>query len=275
VADRVDRFLGPGNVPSRSTADGSIFLFESRAALTPPYDNEGHIEIYRFSDADGTLTCVSCNPTGAAADSDAHLQSRNPGLLTSVPPVDAVSKIPNVTADGLRVFFQSDEALALGDVDGKTDVYEWTAEGAGACEREGGCLSLISSGRSAEDDYLYAVTPDGHDVFFWSGDRLVSQDPDGTPSIYDARIGGGFPDEPPPPNPCLGEACQPLAVAPNDLTPASIGFKGAGNVSAGAHHRRCRKHMVRRKGRCVKRRTKSRNHAKPHRRAGHKQGGSK
>jgi hypothetical protein len=248
--------IGPGADPSRSSADGSILIFESRAALTD-YDNGGHAQIYRY-DADAPPTeqfsCVSCNPTGVAAHSDAMLQSLPPLLLVSLPPVNSLAEIANLTPDGNRAFFQSADQLAVGDVDGKVDVYEWQAEGIGGCERSGGCIHLISGGRSANDDYLYAVNQNGSDVFFLSGDRLVAGDRDSVPSIYDAREGGGFP-EPMPPVECLGEACQPPPAAPDDAVPASSSFEGPGNPKA-KPKRRCPagKRKVRRAGktRCVK-----------------------
>lgn len=219
---------GAASDPSRSTPDGAVLVFESRASLTG-YDNAGHREVYRYA-ADNGLTCVSCNPTGVAATSEAQLQSNFGAQLTDAfPPVNEMTPIANVTTDGKLVFFQSADRLANGDVDGRIDVYEWEAEGAGGCAREGGCIRLISGGRSFGDDYLYAATPDGSNVFFESGDLLVPQDLESTPSIYDARVGGGFPAPAPPPDECLGETCQPTPTTTNDPTPASAAFHGPGN----------------------------------------------
>jgi hypothetical protein len=252
---------GPGADPSRTTPDGSVFVFESRANLTD-YDSEGHSEIYRYDADAGSLLCLSCNPTAVAAESDAQLQS-NPGAqFDPFPPVNALAKIENVTSDGQAVFFQSADPLVVGDVDGKIDVYEWKAEGAGTCGTKGGCLALISSGRSAANDYLYAMTPDGRDVFFETGDLLVTQDRDGTPSIYDARVNGGFPSPASPAPPCSEDACQ----GPPDAVPGLPGAggltsatsRGAGNVKP----RRCgkRRRKVRRHGklRCVPKHAKGR-----------------
>ena len=168
------------------------------------------------------------------------------------PPVNALSQIANVTEDGGKAFFQTADPLVLGDTDDKVDVYEWEAEGKGGCELAAGCVHLISGGHSAGNDYLYAMTPDGSDVFFESGDTLLRQDPDATPSIYDAREGGGFPQPPPPPAECLGEACQPSVTAPSDPTPAIFDF---GGPAINPRPAPCRKgkHAVRRHGkrRCV------------------------
>lgn len=255
VAPRQARFIGPANDPSRTTADGTILVFESRAQLTD-YRNEGRSEIYRYSSENGRLNCVSCNPTEASATGDARLESRYAPLLFSVPPVNAVSQIANIALGGDAVFFQSAERLAPEDTDGKLDVYEWKASGA-ECDREAGCLELISSGRSSGDDYLYGVTPDASSVFFFSGDTLVDADRDSTPSIYVARVGGGFAPPPAPPAPCVGDACQPVVTGPEDLSPASAGFVGPGNSVP--HRKSCpagkRKVRSGKKGksRCLKR----------------------
>ena len=262
---------GPANDPSRTTADGAALIFQSRARLTS-YENGGHAEIYRYEEAAAPgerLRCVSCNPTGSPAASDAELESETPKEFVPFPPVNALSHIENVTRDGARVFFQSADRLAAADRDGRIDVYEWQAPGTGGCSLGAGCIHLISGGRSHGDDYLYAMTPDGHDVFFESGDLLTTEDRDATPSIYDARVGGGFPFAPAPPGECLGEACQPTVVSTQDVTPSSLSFRGAGNLST--HHRKScprGKRRVRRHGkpRCVARhRNRHHRHRKHHR----------
>ena len=200
------RTAGPAADPSRATADGSVFVFESHANLTE-YDSGKHSEVYRYNATDESLTCVSCNPTGVAAESDAQLESNTGPPLLAGPPVNALTHIANVTSDGSRVFFQSADRLVPADNDGKVDVYEWVAQGTAGCGRASGCVSLISSGHSAGNDYLYAMTPDGDNVFFESGDLLVGADTDTTPSIYDARAGGGF-AEATEEEPCQGDACR-------------------------------------------------------------------
>ncbi|HKT82437.1 MAG TPA: hypothetical protein VJQ84_01230, partial [Solirubrobacterales bacterium] len=214
------RFRGPANDPSRSSADGSILVFESRAQLTD-YANRGHSEIYRYVAAGGELNCVSCSPTEAPASTDARLVARYAPLLSSTPPVNAISQVQNIADGGQVVFFQSAERLAAQDVDGRIDVYEWKAPGVDGCGRPLGCVFLISGGRSAGDDYFYGATPDATTVFFFSGDQLVPQDRDSTPSLYAARIGGGYPPPPQAPPACLGDACQPTVIPPPDPPIAS------------------------------------------------------
>jgi hypothetical protein len=246
-----------------------VLVFESRAKLTA-YENAGHSEVYRYQDQPqgGTLTCVSCNPTGIPASADAQLQSKFGLAFDVFPPVNSATPVANLTADGSKVFFQSAERLASGDVDGKLDVYEWEAEGTGECARPDGCITLISGGRSHSNDYLYAVSPSGNDVFFESGDSLVAQDPDTTPSIYDARaphVSGeavGFPLEPPPPAECTGEACQPSVAAPAEVTPSSSVFQGPVNPRP-THCAQPRRRNANGSARCGHHRRVSHHH-KPH-----------
>jgi len=261
--------------PSRATANGAILLFESRAKLTA-YDPEGHAEVYRYDAEAPGLRCLSCVPTGVPASGEASLQSVKQ-VEDAPEPLERYSPVDNLAPDGQRAIFQSTEALVLADTDGVQDVYEWEEEGVGSCRSEGGCVYLISSGTSGrptsgEPNYLYAASEDGRDVFLYTGDLLLpAEDPDETPSIYDARVEGGFPPPRGSAGECLGEACQPAAQAPGDPVQS---LKGAGNVASEAPRARCPKgkRAVRRDGkvRCQRRHAKHKKHR--HRRAGAKRG---
>jgi hypothetical protein len=214
--------------PSRATPDGQVFVFESHVKLTEA-DPGGQVEIYRYDAAAPSLACISCNRTGAAARS-ARLQSFSRDLFDNTP-LNQFASAVNLASDGRRTFFESDDRLVPADNDGLQDVYEWEQNGAGSCQTAQGCIYLISSGESAEANYLFGMSDDGRDVFIVTSDLLVpSRDPNATPSIYDARENGGFPTPPSPPGECLGESCQPASVAPEALRPASSTFVGAGNV---------------------------------------------
>jgi hypothetical protein len=223
---------GVGNDPSRTTPDGSVLVFQSRANLTA-YDSGGHSEVYRYTAGD--LSCVSCSPSNAAASSDAGLE--DPTGLEQESPVLSRVEIANVTTNGKTVFFETGDALVAGDGNGNGDVYEWEAEGVGGCTAAGGCLGLISSGQSSRRSYLYGMTADGHDVFFWTAGALVAQDHNqGTPTIYDARVGGGFPPPSEEQPPCQGDACQGQASGPPSLAaPGSSAGAGSGNVKQHRH----------------------------------------
>ena len=229
---------GPGNESSRTTSDGGVLIFESRAQLTS-YDNAGHTEIYRYEATDKSLACVSCNSLIGQSTGDARLQELK---LINAPTV-----IHNLTEDGRRVFFESSEPLLSSDSDGVNDIYQWSEEGTG------GSLDLISSGQSVQyplaetvnstpaPNVLLSVTPGGKDVVFLSQDALVPGAPEGgVTAIYDARIGGGFPVSPEP-SICSEEDCRtPLkTLAPSSLSPSSESLKGSGNVKPRRHKRRC------------------------------------
>ena len=183
-----------------------------------------------------------------------------PGWENEFQPSRALSE------DGRRLFFESYDALVPGDTNGAVDVYEWEATGEdpsnGKCTEaspsysppNSGCLSLITSGTSPEETAFIDASADGSNVFFLTQSSLLPADP-GLRDLYDARVDGGFPEPEPIPPLCEGEACQNAPGAPNDPTPGSLSFQGAGNVneSPPAH---CPKGKVRRKGRCVAKRHK-------------------
>jgi hypothetical protein len=243
--------------PSRTTPDGGVLLFESRAALAG-YDPEGHAEVYRYDLAGAALSCLSCNPTLAAASGEASLQSiMQNSLLGAKEPLGPYAFVPNLRADGRRAFFQSTEALVPADTDNLQDVYEWEDQGVGSCKREGGCIYLLSSGHSSRNDYLYGVGDSGDDVFFRSADLLLRSDSDETPSIYDARVEGGFPE--PEEEGCQGEGCRPgLTPAPGMPNLGSSGTGPSGNVKP----KKCAKgkHKITKNGktRCVRKQHKHR-----------------
>ncbi|MGN6276275.1 MAG: hypothetical protein ACTHNP_10160 [Solirubrobacterales bacterium] len=238
--------------PSRTTPDGGVLLFESEAPLTP-YNSKGHTEVYRYDSNEQSLTCISCNPTGEAAEGEATLQSASL-FKGEAQPFGFFASVANLRADGERAFFQSTEPLVPADADGLQDVYEWEAQGIGTCERPGGCVYLISSGQSSRPDYLWGVSDSGNDVFFRSSDLLAGSDADETPSVYDARVDGGFAKEEG--GACnLNEACPGTSQTPPSFpTPASSATGPSGNVP----HRPCPrgKKLAKRHGRkvCVKRR---------------------
>jgi hypothetical protein len=249
--------IGRADSPTRATPDGRVFVFQSHAQLTA-YDNAGHGEVYRYepaADPGGRLLCVSCDPANAPASADAMLadpSSPQVGVTRS-------TQIANVTDDGQAVFFESPDQLLPEDANDVVDVYEWKADGAGGCERLAGCLGLISSGQGEGDSYLYAMSADGHDVFFRTRERLVGADVPGSPSIYDARIGGGIP-EPPSKEPCQGDACQGNGTIPPLLPTPGASGSDPGNLPAGNTKPPCPKgkHKVKKGGktRCVKRAAK-------------------
>ena len=267
---------------TRVSPDGARIAFESRAPLTG-YDNAGEdgrpsVEVFVY-EAGGELFCVSCNPSGARPSSTSELRrpyEPPPQSTSGQTHVPAAAWIPTwehklhasnvLSDDGGRLFFNASDALLPRDTNGAQDVYEWEAPGVGRCNTEDasyfpqndGCLYLISSGESSEESEFWEASPDGRDVFFTTSSSLLPQDP-GSIDLYDARVDGGFP-QPAEQPPCEGESCQSPPSAPNDPTPASAAFRGAGNLTPIATRKSCRKGKVKRRGRCVNRHRKAAEH---------------
>jgi len=242
----------PTTGTARVSSDGTHLLFLSAAKLGE-FDNtdlgkgtpDSQAYLYDATGA-GTLTCVSCNPTFGRPLGPSSI----PG---SVPNGSAESstnsyKPRSLSGNGRRVFFDSKDALALADTNNDVDAYEWEAQGEGSCTKAGGCLALVSSGRSAGGGSFIDASADGTDAFFLTDGSLVSSDP-GASDLYDARIGGGFPD-PIPPILCEGDACQSLPSPPVDPTLTTL-LSGPGNPGVRYPKAKCPKGKVRRKGRCV------------------------
>ena len=252
--------LEPHQRTARVSPDGSHAAFTSLAPLTG-YDNsdattgEATKEVYLYDAAAKKLLCASCNPSGArplsVATEGTRFSARIPGFETQMHAAHVLSD------NGTRLYFESADTLSPADSNGAVDVYQWEAPGAGSCKaaspsfspQDEGCIDLISSGQSPIDSRFVEATADGRDVFFATLSSLLPQDY-GLIDIYDAREGGGLP-MPSAAASCEGEACQSPPAPPNDPTPGSSSFEGAGNVNeAGA--KPCKRGKVRRGGKCVK-----------------------
>jgi hypothetical protein len=249
----------PATGTSRVSADGTKLLFVSTPPLTG-YDNkdlntgllDSQVYLYDASGA-GALVCVSCNPTferpiGASTIPGAVANGTAPGSTQMYKP-------RVLSVDGRRVFFESRDAIGAQDTDSAPDVYQWEAQGEGSCNRAGGCLSLLSGGKAEGGASFADASADGADAFFITAGSLVSTDP-GATDLYDARVGGGFP-APQPPIACEGDACQPLPSEPVDPTLTTL-LTGPGNpaVRYPATGKHCKKGYVKRKGKCVKKKSK-------------------
>jgi hypothetical protein len=226
-----------GSKSSRVTAPGTTLLFSSTEPLTG-YDNEDehshekYYELYLYDAPTGELTCVSCNPTGARPTNLAYLVT-NTVLEGGTVSVNTPVLTRNLSSDGNRVFFETEEALLPHDENGKMDVYEWERKGSGGCaDSSGGCLYLISTGTSTSPSYFGDASAEGSDVFFFTRQSLVGQDQDYNSDIYDARVGGGTAAQNMVALPCASEnACHGAASSPPVFgAPSSATFAGAGNL---------------------------------------------
>lgn len=224
IADAADASnYPPATGAARVAANGNL-AFLSSAPLTG-FDNDGYAEAFVYAPAAGTLTCASCNPSGARAVGAASI----PGAPAngSAPAAPRPYKPRALSSSGARLFFQSRDKLSQADTNAAPDVYQWEARGSGDCQRPGGCVALVSSGRSPGGASFVDASADGDDVYFLTDGSLVPGDPD-LVDLYVARVGGGFP-VPPVPIPCLGDACQPVPSPPDDTLPATLVPRDEGN----------------------------------------------
>ncbi len=241
----------PTTGTARVSADGTRLLFVSTAQLSG-YDNTDlntglpDSQVYLYDAAAEGLTCVSCNPTNQRPIGPSSI----PGSLAngSVEGSTDSYKPRVLSAGGRRVFFDSRDALVLTDTNNDQDAYQWEAQGEGSCAAPGGCVSLISSGRSTEGAIFIDASADGSDAFFLTDGSLVGTDA-GARDLYDARVGGGF-SEPIPVLSCEGDNCQVLPPEPQDPTLTTL-QSGPGNPAV-SYGKRCRPGFVKRKGKCVK-----------------------
>jgi hypothetical protein len=254
---------------SRVTPDGRHLLFGSRAAGTGPtgYDqtcdaNGGRCrQLYVYDYDSQRLACASCNPTGARATGDAFTTAdANRGDATFTFLQNA-----SLSDDGRRVFFSSPDPLVPEDRNDRIDAYEYDAAT--------GTEHLLSSGRDPSDSVFLDASPSGNDAFFVTRQQLTGTDVDNSYDLYDARVGGGFPEPPPTPPACAGEACRaPQSATPAASAPGTGAITGDGNLPSKPKAKpkpkpkRCRKGFVRKRvhGRttCVKARKKPRHAAK-------------
>jgi hypothetical protein len=208
--------------------------------------------------------CVSCDPSGARPHG-VEYGSLEPGLdgtnLLWHPERLLGGSVPSWTSYQFgslyqprflsgagRVFFNSREALVAGDVNGAGDVYEFEPVGvpagvnacgegtAGFSVRLGGCLGLVSSGKTAGESGFLDASLSGGDVFFFTKGKLSRADFDQSRDVYDAHECSVA-------VPCLSEAlavpgpcdseesCKgsPAAQPETFGMPASGTFTGQGN----------------------------------------------
>jgi NHL repeat-containing protein len=260
----------------RVTPDGKYLLVQTKFAYDPVSDRDSDVDLYRWDETQAWV-CVSCQLPGVP--SAGHVNTFEPelklvsGQVGNIPAaVSTVVPESTISDDGQRIFFTTPDALVPEDLNGETgcpvaqefgtgqmylyscqDIYEW----------HDGTLSLISSGTDTSEPVgLLGATHDGSDVFFTTTERLVGWDADTSTDIYTAHAGGGFPEPPPAPPGCEGEACRgPRSTAPSSTGAGSAAFQGPGNPKGQPNQRKCpkgkRRVLRRGKVRCIapKRRT--------------------
>ena len=130
-----------------ASADGSVIVFQTSAALVTA-DHDNSVDVYQRSA--GTTTLVSTGPSGGNGANDAEAW--------------------NVSADGARIVFQTDERLVAADTDSGIDIYE----------RAGGATTLLSTG------------PAGGNGAYGLSMSVVGASTDGTKSAFRNTRGSLF-----------------------------------------------------------------------------------
>ena len=301
------------DLTARVSPNGRYLAFMSERSLTG-YDNrdaqtgQRDQEVYEYDATSETLTCASCNPTGARPQgvSAEQIDTGHGGIAGGFLVLPSSNRVaanipgwtPSITggssnyqsrylSNSGRLFFNAADALAPKDSNGTEDVYQYEPEGVGNCapasssgsvvfeSASGACVGLISSGLSGRESAFLDASESGDDVFFLTAAKLGGRDFDSAYDVYDARVGGGEAEEVKPVE-CIGDACQQPANPPEDPTPGSLSFSGP---EEGPNHAegtpttsRCAKGKVRRAGRCIARHHKKARHKK---RANPKRGGLK
>lgn len=251
---------------AQASPGGRYLAFSSIASLTG-YDNVGTClvggakgpcrEAFLYDSASARLVCASCNPTGEPPVGSATLRRTANGA-------SGTPRARYLTDEG-RLYFDTGDSLSSRDTnEGVEDVYEYAPAGSGkegTCTDPGGCVFLISAGTGPVDSNLIAVDESGKNVFFDTRDRLTLRDKDEQLDVYDAREGGGIAAETEVARTeCQGESCQPPVSAPNDPTPASSSFQGAGNVKPEATPKKPKKSKKKKHKRRHHARAAKRNH---------------
>jgi hypothetical protein len=207
--------LGPGQFaaqrwqPSvRISDDGRVVAWSTRERVTAD-DADDSEDVY--VDADGVTTRISQGP--GTGNSGISAQVAGTEFLNGDLGQFVTGR--GMTADGSTVYLTTAERLLVQDINAADDVYAWSSAGG---------LELISPGKKSHDAVYVGNTPDGLDVFFRtteSFDGLMGAVPD----IWDARVGGGFPLPPVPPESCAGDDCAapPSLAAPFTRPGSTLG----------------------------------------------------
>jgi hypothetical protein len=113
-------------------------------------------------------------PSLAAADRLTELQSTGPNGGNAT----ISAQFRGASADGTRIFFQTNEALTADDTDASMDIYE----------RSNGTTTRLSlgpnGGNAAKSASFAAASEDGTKVFFRTTESLVAADTDTAQDIY-------------------------------------------------------------------------------------------
>ena len=217
-----------GLLTARVSPDGQYLAFGSVEPLTG-YDNQPLepqdcrkrcSEIFLYDASENQLGCVSCASSGELPTGPAGIPL--PSTSCSTPhPRGYLAR--DVLDDG-RVFFDSRTPLVPQAINGEVNVYEY---------ENGEPVSAVEWERVAPGRTSWMRARMGRMCSSRRRRALVQSDQDNQPSIYDARVDGGFPPGPGEaqqvPACESAEACKPPpSEPPAQLFAASTALSGSG-----------------------------------------------
>jgi hypothetical protein len=224
---------------ARVSADGRFLLFESSTQFSGNANERGVRQAYLYDAASGqgTITCISCRQDGHESISPRGNQRLASGLGAHTNSFMVRSLVERNGSP--IVFFTQVDALAPFAHDGSNNLYEWSHGQVSLVTAEPATLSTVNVEGFLEEAILQVgASQDGTDLYLATPERLSWEDGDERLSIYDARIGGGFPEPAATPEPCNptaegAGACQAgAATPPTSPSAASQGFNGPENPKA-------------------------------------------
>ncbi len=245
--------------PAQATRNGEDLVFVSSARLTGT-DESTVPQLFEYEAVGESLTRVSFGHGGPSTGNvdtfkEAPSIPAPPYFATDLPTAPDTGLA--MSADGSRVFFTSAASLAPRVEANSTNVYEYSD----------GAVYLISGGNDTSSYTgqptlaLLGTDPSGRDVFFMTSSQLVPEDGETQMVLYDAREEGGFPAKTPSPG-CADEACRGTSgTLPQFSMAGSANQAGGGNFVPTTspppvvkpEARACRKGLVRKRGKCVRR----------------------
>ena len=163
----------------------------TKVSTGSPGGNGATDAFFDGSSSDGTRVFFSTDEALEAADTDSSydVYERSGGATTRVSRGPLTGNGANdalfvgASADGTRVFFETDEILLANDPDNFVDIYE----------RAGATLTRISTGPAGGtggfDANFAGASPDGSHVYFETEEIMTADDVDSFLDVYD-RSGG-------------------------------------------------------------------------------------
>jgi hypothetical protein len=259
----------------QATPDGQFLVFDSEARLTAG-DTATARQVFEYDASSEELVRVSRGanddqPQGTVSADEHESGIRAQAYGGADRPSEAGTGL-YVSEDGGVVLFESGGALTLGvnpaAPAGQESAYEYESAVGSRGRLSEGDVYLVAPESPTISQVVKGLDESGQDIFFQTSVSLVPQDTDSQLDVYDARVDGGF-SAPDPPAECATEACGVLYSQPVVSVPASEAAVGDGNLAPAAtvppaavagkrtvkpavRRAKCRKRLVRRKGKCVR-----------------------